>query len=245
MAGPTRRKGGAARGGDRGLTVQVKTGRQRSLSSKLWLQRQLNDPYVAEARRLGYRSRAAFKLIQLNERFGLLRPGQRVVDLGAAPGGWTQVAVAAVRPEVGGGQVVAVDLSEMEPVAGAAVLRLDMLDPAADEPVKAALGGPADLVLSDMAPAATGHAATDHLRIMALAEAAYDFAATVLAPGGAFVCKMLQGGAERALLDRLRRDFAKIRHAKPPTSRSDSAETYLVATGFRGGPPEPAPAVLD
>ena len=211
--------------------VRVKTARKRSVSSARWLERQLNDPYVAEARKLNYRSRAAFKLLQLDEKHHLLKRGAKVVDLGAAPGGWTQVAVA----KAGAGNVVGLDILEMEPVAGAVTLQLDFLDAAAPDRLKAALGGPADLVLSDMAAPTTGHTKTDHLRIMGLAETAYEFAASVLKPGGAFVCKLFQGGAERTLLDRLKRDFASVKHAKPPASRSDSAETYVVATGFRGG----------
>ena len=222
--------------GTRQAAVRVKTARRRSLSSTLWLERQLNDPYVAEAARCGYRSRAAFKLLQLDERFHLLRPGGRVVDLGAAPGGWTQVAVQRVDPERTGGRVVALDILEISPIAGAVLLHADFLAEDACARLEAALGGQADLILSDMAAPTTGHAATDHLRIMGLAETAYEFAANVLAPGGAFVCKLFQGGAERQLLERLKRAFAQVRHSKPPASRADSSETYLVATGFRGEP---------
>ena len=227
-------RGSGSRPTGRGKHTRVKTAGKRKSSSTRWLQRQLNDPYVAEAKKQGYRSRAAFKLLQLDEKFALLRPGQRIVDLGAAPGGWTQVAVARAKAETGGGKVVALDYLEMDPVPGATVLKIDFLDPEAPDRLKAALGGPADLVLSDMAAPTTGHAATDHLRIMGLAEVAADFAAEVLAPDGAFVCKLFQGGAEKELLDRLKRDFARVRHAKPEASRSDSSETYLVATGFRG-----------
>jgi 23S rRNA (uridine2552-2'-O)-methyltransferase len=211
--------------------VMVHGTRRRKRSSTLWLSRQLNDPYVAEARRLGYRSRAAFKLIGLDNRFGLLRPGQRVVDLGCAPGGWTQVAV-----ERGGGRgiVVGIDLALPAPLVGATLLSGDVRDPGARAALERALGGPADVVLSDMAPATTGHAATDHLRIVALAEDAFDLASRLLEPGGAFVAKVFQGGAEGALLAMLKRDFAQLRHAKPPASRPESAETYIVATGFRG-----------
>ncbi len=229
-----RGSGSGSRPTGRGKHTRVKTAGKRRSSSTRWLQRQLNDPYVAEARKQGYRSRAAFKLLQLDEKFSLLRRGQRVVDLGAAPGGWTQVAVARVKPDSGSGQVVALDYLEMDPIPGATILKIDFLDDEAPDRLKAALGGPADLVLSDMAAPTTGHASTDHLRIMGLAEVAADFAAEVLAPGGAFVCKLFQGGAEKDLLDRLKRDFAKVRHAKPEASRSDSSETYLVATGFRG-----------
>jgi 23S rRNA (uridine2552-2'-O)-methyltransferase len=235
VSGKGKAGGGAAPGG-RGAKVRVKTARQRSVSSTRWLQRQLNDPYVAEAKRRGLRSRAAFKLLQLDERFGLLKPGTRVVDLGAAPGGWTQVAVERVGALSGKGKVVAIDILPMEPMAGATVLEGDFLADEAPDRIRAALGGPADLVLSDMAAPTTGHAATDHLRIMALAETAYEFAAGVLAPGGAFVAKLFQGGAERELLTRLKRDFAEVKHVKPQASRAESAELYVVALGFRGVP---------
>ena len=215
--------------------INVRSARRRKPSSTRWLSRQLNDPYVAEARRLGYRSRAAFKLLELDRRFRLLRPGHRVVDLGCAPGGWVQVAVARVGSRAGRGTVVGVDLSETAPLPGATLLIGDVRDPASSAAINAALGGPADIVLSDMAPAATGHAATDHLRIVALAEDAFAVAAQILKPGGAFVAKVFQGGAEGALLAALKRDFAELRHAKPPASRAESAETYVVATGFRGG----------
>jgi 23S rRNA (uridine2552-2'-O)-methyltransferase len=218
-------------GGGRMTGVRVKTARQRTLSSTLWLQRQLNDPYVAEAKRQGYRSRAAFKLIQLDDRFHLLAPGKRVVDLGCAPGGWCQIAVSRVGRN---GKVVGIDYLEMDPVTGAEILQLDFLDPTAPDRLKSALDGKADIVLSDMAAPTTGHAPTDHLRVMALAETAYEFAAEVLAPGGSFVAKVFQGGTERSLLDRLKRDFTSVRHAKPPASRQDSAEVYVVAMGFRG-----------
>jgi 23S rRNA (uridine2552-2'-O)-methyltransferase len=200
------------------------------------LTRQLNDPYVAEAHRLGYRSRAAFKLIQLDDRYHLLKPGGRVVDLGCAPGGWTQIAADRVGAAKGRGAIVGIDLLPTDPVPGATLLVGDFRDPAAADRVREAHGGPADLVLSDMAAPATGHAATDHLRIVALAEAALGFAETVLRPGGAFVAKVFQGGAEGALLAALKRDFATVRHAKPAASRAESAETYVVATGFRGPP---------
>ena len=221
-------------GARRQRAVRVKTAKQRSPSSTAWLARQLNDPYVAEAKRLGYRSRAAFKLIELDDRFHVLKRGARVVDLGAAPGGWTQVAAARIGAVDGKGRIVALDILAMEPVPCAAVLQHDFLAPDAPAQITAALGGPADLVLSDMAQPATGHAATDHLRIVALAEAAYDFAQDVLAPGGAFIAKVFQGGAEGALLAALKRDFASVRHAKPPASRAESAEVYVVAQGFKG-----------
>jgi 23S rRNA (uridine2552-2'-O)-methyltransferase len=217
----------APRGGRRGLAVSVRSKSSRSAASQRWLVRQLNDPYVAAAKAQGWRSRAAFKLIELDERFGLLRPGARVVDLGAAPGGWTQVAV-----QRGAGRVVALDLLPMERLPGAVMLQGDFVDPAVTAQVVAALGGKADLVLSDMAPNTTGHTATDHLRIMALAEAALEFAAEVLAEGGTFVAKVFQGGSEREMLLRLKRSFGSVRHAKPPASRKQSSELYVVAMGF-------------
>jgi 23S rRNA (uridine2552-2'-O)-methyltransferase len=229
---PGKRRGGTgAAPSGRTATVRVRTAKQRSLSSTLWLERQLNDPYVAEAKRQGWRSRAAFKLLQLDERFHFLKRGARIVDLGCAPGGWTQVAVARAGER---GTVVGIDVLPTDPVPGATLLQLDFLAPEAPERLAALLGGRADVVLTDMAAPTTGHAATDHLRIMALAEAAYDFARSVLAPGGSFVAKVFQGGAERELLARLKADFAAVRHAKPPSSRAESAETYVVAMGFRG-----------
>lgn len=227
-------KGARTRFRGRAPATRLKTAKGRRASSIRWLERQLNDPYVAEAKRRGLRSRAAFKLIELDRRFHVLKPGARVVDLGAAPGGWTQVAVERVGAR---GVVVALDAAEMAPVKGATVLTRDFLDTAAPALIKDALGGPADVVLSDMAPAATGHAATDHLRIMALVEAAAAFAEEVLRPGGVFVAKVLQGGTESQLLAHLKRRFASVRHAKPPASRAESAEVYVVAQGFRP-PPE-------
>jgi 23S rRNA (uridine2552-2'-O)-methyltransferase len=221
-------------GARRGMVVRVKTAKQRSASSAAWLARQLNDPYVAEAKRLGYRSRAAFKLIELDERFHLLKRGARIVDLGAAPGGWTQIAAQKIGAEEGRGKLVAADILPMEAVPGATVLQQDFLDEKAPAEIMAALGGQADVVLSDMAAPTTGHAQTDHLRIVALAEAAYEFAKEVLAPGGTFVAKVFQGGAEGELFAALKRDFTTLRHAKPPASRAESAEVYVVAQGFRG-----------
>lgn len=221
-------------GAPRAASVRVETMTARTPSSARWLARQLNDPYVQEARRRGLRSRAAFKLIELDDRFHFLKPGGRVVDLGAAPGGWSGIAAARVKAAAGAGRVVAVDVLAMAPVPGVTVLTLDFLAPEAPAAVAAALGGGADLVLSDMAAPATGHAATDHLRIVALAEAAYAFARTVLEPGGGFVAKVYQGGAAGPLLQALKRDFAHVRHAKPPASRAESAEIYVVAQGFRG-----------
>jgi 23S rRNA (uridine2552-2'-O)-methyltransferase len=214
---------------------RLKSGKKRTASSRRWLQRHLDDPYVAEAKRRGFRSRAAFKLIELDDRFRLLRPGARVVDLGAAPGGWTQVAVERVRAgKPGGGRVLAVDLLEMTPVEGAEVLRADFLDEGAPQLIRDALAGPADIVLSDMAPPSSGHPGADHLRIMALLEAALGFGRLVLAPGGAFVCKVWQGGTEANVLASMKRLFRSVRHVKPPSSRAESAEIYVVATGFRG-----------
>jgi 23S rRNA (uridine2552-2'-O)-methyltransferase len=218
----------------RGATVRVKTARGRTGSSQRWLQRQLNDPYVAEAKKRGYRSRAAFKLLQLDDQFRFLKPGARVIDLGAAPGGWTQVAVERTRPERRGGKVVGIDLTPVDPIAGATLLAKDFYDDDAPAMLERELGGPADVVLSDMAASATGDPQIDHLRIMALAETAHEFAARVLKPGGTFVAKVLRGGTERTLLDQLKRDFVKVRHVKPEASRADSAEMYVVATGFRG-----------
>jgi 23S rRNA (uridine2552-2'-O)-methyltransferase len=215
----------------RNAIVRVCSARRRRPSSTEWLSRQLNDPYVAEAQRLGYRSRAAFKLIELDDRFRLLLPGRKVVDLGCAPGGWTQVALERAGAR---GKIVGIDLAEAAPLDGATVLRGDVFDPQARAKITDELGGLADVVLSDMAPSTTGHASTDHLRVVALAEAALVAASEILKPGGAFVVKVFQGGAERALLAELKRSFAEIRHAKPPASRPESAETYVVAKGFRG-----------
>ena len=211
--------------------MRVKTAKKRSTSSTRWLQRQLNDPYVQKARREGYRSRAAFKLLDLDAKFHLLHPGDKVVDLGCAPGGWSQVAVAKVGAK---GKVIGVDLLEVEPVAGADLFVLDFLANDAPEIIKARLNGHANLLLSDMAANTTGHAPTDHIRIIHLCELAYQFATEILAPGGAFVCKVLKGGTERELLKKMQRDFASVKHAKPASSRADSAESYVVATGFRG-----------
>jgi 23S rRNA (uridine2552-2'-O)-methyltransferase len=229
------------RSNKRSLKVRVKTGKSRSLSSKLWLERQLNDPYVARAKREGFRGRAAFKLIEIDDRHRLLKKGARVVDLGAAPGGWSQVAAKRVGVGEGTvgvgerrGRVVGIDLLAMSPVPGVDFVQLDFLDPTAPERLKDILGGPADVILSDMAANATGHRKTDHLKIMALAEAAADFAREVLVPGGTFLCKVLQGGTEATLLASLKRDFASVKHVKPAASRADSAELYLLATGFRG-----------
>lgn len=234
---------GAKKGSGRGqreLSVRVKTAKGRKLSSTRWLQRQLNDPYVQRAKADGYRGRAAYKLIEMDDKFRLLCAGARVVDLGCAPGGWCQVAAARVnadgsRPGRPQGRVVGLDLQEVTAIPGTKLLVGDFLEAGAEAAIEAALEGPADIVLSDMAAAATGHKATDHLRIMALAEAAGAFATEILAPNGAFAAKVLQGGTEGALLVRLKGAFHKVQHFKPPASRSDSAEMYVVATGFRGG----------
>jgi 23S rRNA (uridine2552-2'-O)-methyltransferase len=221
--------------GGRRLSQRVKTAKGRPIGSSEWLRRQLNDPYVQEAKQRGYRSRAAFKLIEIDDKAHLLKPGQRVVDLGAAPGGWTQVAVERVKAQGGPGRVVGVDIAEMGAVPGATVLHLDFLDDRAPAAVRAVLDGPVDVLLSDMAPSTTGHPETDHLRVMNLAETALAFAREVLRPGGAFVVKIFQGGTEQSFAQELRRSFATVRRIKPPASRSDSAEFYFVATGFKGG----------
>jgi 23S rRNA (uridine2552-2'-O)-methyltransferase len=218
--------------GARELKVRVKSARGRTVSSTKWLQRQLNDPYVARAKRENMRSRAAFKLIEIDDKAHFLKKGSRVVDLGAAPGGWSQVAAKRVGPQ---GRVVGIDLLEIEPLSGVDLRVFDFLDPGAPDLLKQMLGGQADVVLSDMAANATGHRRTDHIKIVALVEAAAEFARDVLAPGGAFLAKVIQGGTENTLLADLKKDFAKVVHIKPPASRQDSAELYLLATGFRGG----------
>jgi 23S rRNA (uridine2552-2'-O)-methyltransferase len=216
---------------NRPLKTRVKSTGGRTPAQKRWLNRQLNDPYVARAKREGWRSRAAFKLLELDDKHRLLKPGARVVDLGAAPGGWSQVA--AKRVGEGRGRVVAIDLLDMAPIPSVDFLVLDFLAPDAPERLKTMLGFEADIVLSDMAANATGHRQTDHLRIMALAEAAALFAREILKEGGAFLCKVLRGGTERGLLAELKRDFATVKHVKPAASRADSAELYLLAMGFR------------
>jgi 23S rRNA (uridine2552-2'-O)-methyltransferase len=226
-------KSKSAGGGTRDLAVRVRTGKGRTVSSKLWLERQLNDPYVARAKREGLRSRAAFKLTEIDDKYRFLKPGGRIVDLGAAPGGWSQIAAKRVAADTGRGRVVGIDILEMDAIAGVDVLHLDFMADDAPDKLKALLGGPADVVLSDMAANATGHRKTDHLKIMALAETAVMFAREVLKPGGTFVCKVLQGGTEGALLTELKRDFATVKHVKPAASRADSAELYVLATGYR------------
>jgi 23S rRNA (uridine2552-2'-O)-methyltransferase len=229
--------------GQRELRAKVKTARGRKLSSTLWLERQLNDPYVQRAKREGYRGRAAFKILELDDKYRFLVPGARVVDLGCAPGGWCQVAVPRINAlgEKGGkavGRIIGVDLQEVEPIPGAELHVLDFLEDDADEKVKGWLGGRADVVMSDMAASASGHKQTDHIRIVALCEAAAQLAFDVLEPGGTFVAKVLAGGAEGSLQHLLKQRFDKVANVKPPASRSDSSEKFVVATGFRGVEPE-------
>ncbi len=218
------------------MHVTVKSGGKRKLSSKLWLERQLNDPYVAQARREGYRSRAAYKLVEIDDKYHLLKPGMTVVDLGAAPGGWSQVAAKRVNALSGRGKVVAIDLLEMPEIPGVTFAQLDFLAEDAPEKLIAMMGGRADAVLSDMAANTTGHRKTDQLRIVGLVETAAAFAAEVLNPGGTFVAKVFQSGADADLLAQLKRDFASVRHVKPAASRQDSSERYVLAMGFRGAP---------
>lgn len=225
--------------GQRTLKQRVKTTKKRTLSSQRWLERQLNDPYVAKAKAEGYRSRAAYKLLEMNDKFKLLKPGQRVVDLGAAPGGWSQIAAREVGSTHGRGRVIGIDLLPIETMSGVDFIEMDFLDDGAPALLTEMLGGPADVVMSDMAANTTGHKKTDHLRIIGLAETAAHFARQILAPGGIFVAKVFQGGTEGDLLNDLKRDFAVVRHVKPAASRSDSAELYVLATGFRGGAAEP------
>jgi 23S rRNA (uridine2552-2'-O)-methyltransferase len=217
------------------LKVRVKTGKGRTASQKIWLERQLNDPYVYEAKRLGYRSRAAFKLIEIDDKYKFLKPGGRVVDLGAAPGGWSQVAAQRVKAEDGKGRVVAIDLHTVDPIPSVIIFKKDFYDEDAPQVLVDALGGEkADCVLSDMAAHATGHKQTDHINIVALAEAGYDFARTILKPGGTYLAKVLRGGTENALLTLMKKDFTKVMHVKPMASRDGSAELFVLAIGFRG-----------
>jgi 23S rRNA (uridine2552-2'-O)-methyltransferase len=222
-------------GGQRQMRTSLKHARKHTASSQRWLERQLNDPYVAAAKREGMRSRAAYKLKEIDDRHHVLKSGQRVVDLGAAPGGWSQVAAGKVKSLEGKGQVVGIDYLPIDPIPGVDFVQLDFTDAGAEDKLKSMLrDGGADVVLSDMAAPTVGHTKTDHLRIMGLAETAAVFACEILSPGGAFLCKVFQGGTERDLLDLLKRNFAVVKHVKPPASRSDSAELYVLATGFRG-----------
>jgi 23S rRNA (uridine2552-2'-O)-methyltransferase len=218
------------------LHVTVKTGGKRKLSSKLWLERQLNDPYVAQAKREGFRSRAAYKLIEIDDKYRILKPGMSVVDLGAAPGGWSQIAAKRVGAVEGKGKVIAIDLLEMPEIAGVSFAQLDFMAEDALRQLTAMIGGRADAVLSDMAANTTGHRKTDQLRILGLVEGAAAFASDILKPGGTFLAKVFQSGADAELLAQLKRDFASVRHVKPASSRQDSSERYLLAMGFRGGP---------
>lgn len=221
-------------GGQHALKIKLRKARGRTVSSKRWLERQLNDPYVSAAKREGYRSRAAFKLVEIADKYGLMKPGDVVVDLGAAPGGWSQVAARRVKSEDGRGRVVALDILAMEPMPGVEMLQADFSEPGAETRLLEALGGRApEIVLTDMAAPATGHRKTDHLRIIGLAEEALDFAIRVLAPGGAFLAKVFQGGSEKELLDTMKRAFTTVRHIKPKASRAESPELYVLATGFR------------
>lgn len=238
-AGASKGKGVGPTGGQRQLRVRVKTAAKRTTSSNRWLERQLNDPYVAASKRDGMRSRAAYKLREIDDKYRFLKPGLRVVDLGAAPGGWSQIAAERVRSLEGKGatkgQVVAIDYLGVDPLPGVEIVMMDFTAADAESHLKSLMrDGGADIVLSDMAAPTVGHSRTDHIRIMGLAEQAAAFACDVLAPGGVFLCKVFQGGAERELLDVLKKNFATVRHVKPPASRSDSAELYVLATGFRG-----------
>ena len=234
-AGKTPKKGATTGDGARMLHVRVKTAKKRTVSSQRWLSRQLNDPYVVKSKLEGYRSRAAYKLIEIDDKYSILKPGQQVVDLGAAPGGWAQVAAERVQSLEGRGYVVAIDYLAFDAIPGVEILQLDFTDPTAPERLKSGLAnGRADVVLSDMAAPTIGHTRTDHLRIMGLAEMAIEFTAEVLSPGGVFLCKVFQGGTEGEILALLKRDFTSVKHVKPPASRQGSAELYVLATGFRG-----------
>jgi 23S rRNA (uridine2552-2'-O)-methyltransferase len=238
MSRPPQRKSGSGAGrsgGERSLGVRVKTAKGRKTSSKRWLERQLNDPYVQAARREGYRSRAAYKLLEIDDKYRFLTPGSVVIDLGAAPGGWSQVAAARVCTGKAPGFVLGLDLLEIDPLPDVTLLQADFMDDEMLALINGILAGrKTDVVLSDMAAAATGHKQTDHIRIISLCEAALEFAEDVMAPGGTFLAKVLQGGTEKSLLDKLKRGFENVRHVKPEASRSDSAELYVLAQGFRG-----------
>ena len=224
---------GGGRGDDRGLTVRVKKGKLKA-SSRAWLERHLNDPYVRRSKADGYRSRAAYKLTEIDDRYKLLTKGMRVVDLGAAPGGWTQIAVERCASATAESRVVAIDYLPVDPIAGATILELDFLDETAPQKLMDALDGPPDIVISDMAAPTTGHRRTDHLKTMYLCEVAADFAVRVLKPGGHFLTKTFQGGTEGDLLTMLKQNFTSVHHVKPPASREDSVELYLLAKGFKG-----------
>ncbi len=229
------RPGSGSKPSGNSLKVRVKTSKSKTVSQKIWLERQLNDPYVQEAKKLGYRSRSAFKLIEIDDKYEILKPGYRVVDLGAAPGGWCQVAVKRVKAEEGKGVVVAIDMHSMDPIPSVTIFKKDFYDEDAPKVLIAALGGEqADCVLSDMATHATGHKQTDHINIIALVETGYVFAKSILKPGGTYLAKVLRGGTEGALLNSLKKDFRTVRHVKPMSSRDDSAELFMLATGFRG-----------
>ncbi len=229
------RPGSGSKPSGNSLKVRVKTSKSKTVSQKIWLERQLNDPYVQEAKKLGYRSRSAFKLIEIDDKYEILKPGYRVVDLGAAPGGWCQVASKRVKSEEGKGVVVAIDMHSMEPMPGVIIFKKDFYDEDAPKVLIDALGGEqADCVLSDMATHATGHKQTDHINIIALVETGYVFAKSILKPGGTYLAKVLRGGTEGALLNSLKKDFRTVRHVKPMSSRDDSAELFMLATGFRG-----------
>jgi 23S rRNA (uridine2552-2'-O)-methyltransferase len=225
--------GGKGGGGSRDMKVEVKRSRKLSHSSQLWLRRQLNDPYVKRAKEAGYRSRAAFKLSEMDDKAQFLKSGQRLVDLGCAPGGWCQVAAERISLRNGKGKIIGIDLLEVDTIPGVEIIQLDFMDESAPARLKELLGGPADGVMSDMAANTTGHKKTDHLKIIGLAEAALEFAREVLAPGGFFICKLFQGGETGALLGELKRDFTLVRNLKPAASRSDSSEMYVLATGYR------------
>jgi 23S rRNA (uridine2552-2'-O)-methyltransferase len=234
MSGSKKGGGGPSRSDRDGLKTRVYTAKNRKISSTRWLQRQLNDPYVVKAKKEGYRSRATYKLIEIDDRFKLLKPGHSIVDLGSAPGGWAQVAAKRVQSEEGRGKVVGIDLLDVEPIPGVIFEVMDFLDDDAPERLKALMGGPVDGVLSDMAANTTGHKKTDQLRIIGLIEMAAEFAMAVTSPGGYFLAKVFQGGTESALMQRLKQSYTQVKHVKPQASRADSAEIYLLATGFRG-----------
>lgn len=230
------RPGSRSKVGGRALKVRLRKGKDRTVAQKEWLERQLNDPYVREARKLGYRARSAFKLTEIDDKYKLLKPGQVVVDLGAAPGSWSQVAAERVKAAEGRGRVIAIDMHGIDPLPGVTIFKKDFLEEDAPQLLLDAIGNSkVDVVLSDMAAHATGHKHTDHMLIMGLAEAGLDFACQVLAQGGSYLAKVLRGGSEGEMLNRMKKNFARVRHVKPMSSRDDSAELFVLATGFRGG----------